>query len=77
MLDWVGSLRIRERSRQRVVLCLTRSTRAAGWVVTAAGVWLTLLVWSFSAWLALVPVALTGLGLLLASLRREGQGLIE
>src|SRR5687767_12132781 len=71
MLDWVGSLRIREKSEQRVSLTLTRSTRAAGWVIAGLGTWLTLAAWSLSAWLALLPVALTAFGLLLASLRRE------
>ncbi len=71
MLDWVGSLRIDERSRERVVLSLTRSTRIAGWVLMALGAWLTLMVWNISAWLATVPLALAGLGMLLASLRRQ------
>jgi len=71
MLDWVGSLRIHERSQQRVVLGLTRSTRVAGWVLMAVGAWLTLLVWTLSAWLAMVPLAIAALGMLLATLRRQ------
>jgi hypothetical protein len=71
MLDWVGSLRIRENSEQRVSLTLTRSTRIAGWVLAGLGTWLTLAAWAVSVWLAVLPAVLTVFGLLLASLRRE------
>ncbi|HTM20022.1 MAG TPA: hypothetical protein VL172_05935, partial [Kofleriaceae bacterium] len=64
MLDWIGSLRIREKSDQRVVLSLTRSTRMAGWIIAGLGAWLTVLAWTLSIWLALMPLAVAGLGVL-------------
>lgn len=71
MLDWIGSLRLRERSSMRVVLALSRSTRAAGWLTIAGCGFLAYLVWPISPWLATVP-ALGGLmGALLCTLHRR------
>jgi hypothetical protein len=70
MLDWIGSLRLRERSSMRVVLSLSRSTRVAGWLTIAAGVLLAYLTWSISVWLLVIPVAAILGGGVLCSLRR-------
>lgn len=70
MLEWIGSLRIRERSSSRVVLGLSRTTRAAGLVVAALGVAIALPLWDLQPSLAVLSLALTGLGLGLASLDR-------
>lgn len=70
MLDWIGSLRLRERSAMRVVLSLSRSTLVAGWLVIAGSVLLARLAWPVSAWLLALPaIGLLG-GALLCSLRR-------
>jgi hypothetical protein len=73
MLDWIGTLRVRARSPQRVELCLTRSTAVAGWVVLAAAAALAALVvrWDLprAAWL--VPGLVSLLGAVLATVRRE------
>jgi len=71
MLDWIGSLRVGEKSPHRVVLVLSRSTQLVGWCLIAVGSWLAVLAWSVSLWLAMVPLAIAVLGLLLATLRRE------
>jgi hypothetical protein len=71
MLDWIGSLRLRERSSMRVVLALSRSTRAAGWVMSGASGLLAYATWAVSIWL----VAMAGVGVLtgalLATLQRR------
>lgn len=71
MLDWIGSLRIRERSAARVVLGLSRTTQLAGAAVLAVGLALVLPAWSAAPWLVTAPLALVVLGGLLMSLRRE------
>jgi hypothetical protein len=70
MLDWIGSLRLRERSSMRVVLSLSRSTLVAGWLLIAASALLAYLTWSLSAWLLAIPAAGILGGALLCSLRR-------
>jgi hypothetical protein len=73
MFDWIGTLRIRTRSGQRLELALTRSTTAAGWVVTLAGVMLASAVWRAElprvVWV--LPGLVLLLGLMLATMRRE------
>ncbi|HWN68344.1 MAG TPA: hypothetical protein VNM90_11950 [Haliangium sp.] len=70
MLDWIGSLRLRERSSMRVVLSLSRSTLVAGWLLIGASSLLAYLIWPLSAWLLAIPVAGILGGGLLCSLRR-------
>jgi hypothetical protein len=71
MFDWIGSLRIREKSRGRVVLSLSRSTQLAGTLMLVAGLAMSLYAWPISPWLAAAPVVLAVLGGLLVTLRRE------
>ena len=71
MLEWIGSLRLREHSSKRVVLSLSRSTRVAGWIALGVGLYLVVLIGSFAALWALVPGLLAVLGAVLATLRRE------
>jgi hypothetical protein len=71
MLDWIGSLRIRERGPARVVLGLSRSTAVAGVALVAAGAVLALPAWSLLPMLVVVPLALVAAGVLLVSLKRE------
>jgi hypothetical protein len=70
MLDWIGSLRLRERSAARVVLSLSRSTSVAGWLMIASSVLLGYLTWPLSVWLLALPAAGLMGGGLLCSLRR-------
>jgi hypothetical protein len=69
-LDWIGSLRIRHRSKHRVELCLTRATSVAGWVLVGAGGATGAAAWTVSAWLAILPALVAAGGLLLGTLRR-------
>jgi hypothetical protein len=71
MFDWVGSLRVRERTSGRVVLALSRTTRTAGLVLLVVGGLVAVWAWPVSAWLAFLPGLVALLGVLLASLRRE------
>lgn len=71
MIDWIGSLRIRERTAIRVVLGLSRSTQFAGLVLLLVGVTLAFRTWSISPWLALLPSLLGLLGALLVTLQRQ------
>jgi uncharacterized membrane protein len=71
MLDWIGSLRLRESTPLRVDLSLSRSTQIAGWVLIAAGAYVAHLVWPVAHWLALAPALVAGLGLVLATLQRR------
>jgi hypothetical protein len=68
--DWIGSLKLSERSAHRVVLSMTTTTRVYGWVLTLLGVLMTLPVWFVSPWAALLPVLAVLLGVTLVSLRR-------
>jgi hypothetical protein len=69
-LDWIGSLRIRHRSKHRVELCLSRSTSIAGWVLVAAGGATAAIAWPISIALAAIPALVAAGGLLLGTLRR-------
>ncbi len=71
MLDWIGSLRIRETTPLRVVLALSPLTRLVGLVLLFAGGYATYRAWAISPWLAVAPGLLAVLGLLLASLHRR------
>jgi hypothetical protein len=71
MLDWIGSLRVSERSKGRLVLALSRTTRWAGLGLAVLGAYLTARAWEINAWLALVPAAGVALGVLLTSLKRR------
>jgi hypothetical protein len=71
MLDWVGSLRIREQTPLRVVLSLSRATRFAGWLLLVAAGYAAWQAWPLSPWLAAGPLMLVGIGLFLATMHRE------
>lgn len=71
MLDWIGSLRIREHSRRRVVLGLSRTTQLAGGVLAVVGFGLAVVAWPLSPLVAAAPLVIAGLGVLLISLRRD------
>jgi hypothetical protein len=71
MFDWIGSLRIRERSNARVVLSLSRTTQLAGLLLLAAGALVALRAWPVSAWLAFLPALVALFGAVLVTLRRE------
>lgn len=71
MLDWIGSLRIREASPLRVELGLSRSTRVVGLLILVAAIYALRWLWPVSAWLALAPGALVLLGAALVSLERS------
>ena len=67
MLDWLGSVQIRQRTSTRVELQLTRATAWTGWVFAAIGVWLTALA---AAWAIVLGVFVIAAGVLLGTLRR-------
>ncbi|MCG8424174.1 MAG: hypothetical protein MJE77_40295 [Proteobacteria bacterium] len=71
MLEWIGSLRLREHSSMRVVLSLSRSTRIAGLVLLVGGGYLALVMWAISPLWALLPGMLVMLGAVLTSMRRD------
>ncbi len=71
MLDWIGSLTIREHSSRKIVLCLSRSTRLLGIVLLGAGTIATWRLWPLSPWLALLPMFVAFAGLTLFTLQRE------
>lgn len=71
MFDWVGSLRVRERTSGRVVLALSRTTQTAGLALLVVGGLVAALAWPVSVWLAFLPGLVALLGVLLATLRRQ------
>jgi hypothetical protein len=71
MFDWIGSLRIRERSSVRVVLSLSRTTQLAGLLLVIAGALVTARAWPVSVWLAFLPALVAVLGAVLVTLRRD------
>ncbi len=71
MLEWIGSLRLRESSSARVALTLSRSTRAAGLVLLVVGAYLVALLWSLSPIWMVAPGLMLLCGAVLATLRRE------
>lgn len=68
MLDWLGSVQVRQRTATRVELDLTRATAWAGWALTGGGVWLAAL---GTLWAAVLGGLSIGFGVLLATLRRH------
>ncbi len=71
MLDWIGSLRVRENTSMRVALSLSRSTRITGLLMLGGGVYLAVLLWPISPFLLLLPALLIFAGVLMATLRRD------
>ncbi|WP_428264069.1 hypothetical protein [Haliangium sp.] len=71
MVDWLGSIRMRESSPRRVVLSLSKGTLVTGWGLVLAGAGLAYLGWSVSLWLVLGAVAVALMGALLGTLRRR------
>ena len=71
MLDWIGSLRLRESSATRVVLSLSHATQVTGGALILGGAYLAYLIWPSSFWLLAIPAALCVLGLLLITLHRR------
>ncbi len=69
--DWIGSLRLSERTSERVVLTLSRATRVYGWLLITAGITLLFPLWSLHPWAAVVPAAFALLGVLMVSLQRK------
>lgn len=70
MTDWIGSLRLAERSPHRVVLSMSRATRAWGWLLFSVGLALAPGMWSMSPWAASIAGCLAAFGLVLATLER-------
>jgi len=68
MLDWLGSVQIRQRSGTRVELDLTRGTAWTGWGMAALGGWLVTLT---ALWAILAGAICLGMGVLLGTLRRR------
>ncbi|HWU90282.1 MAG TPA: hypothetical protein VN253_23620 [Kofleriaceae bacterium] len=68
MLDWLGSVQIRNRTSTRVELQLTRATAWSGWVLAAIGAWLVTL---HLLWATLLGVVVIAMGVLLGTLRRS------
>ena len=68
MLDWLGSVRIRERSQNRLELDLTRATTWAGWALVGVGIRIALFgaLWGIAAGSLVVAS-----GVFLATLRRK------
>jgi hypothetical protein len=66
VLDWLGSVQIQKRSSTRVELDLTRATAWTGWVLCVLGGYICTL----GQWAMLGGIAVLGLGILLATLRR-------
>ena len=71
MTDWIGSLRVVERSSRRVVLRTSRTTRVYGWLLLAVGLTLAPSAWAVVPWAALVPAGIGLAGMLLATLERR------
>ncbi|MEZ4366895.1 MAG: hypothetical protein R2939_11470 [Kofleriaceae bacterium] len=71
MLTELGSLRICERAPERLVLGLGRLTRVAGWALAGAAASAALWLLPYSLTLAALAGCVAGVGLLLASARRE------
>lgn len=68
MLDWLGSVQVKERSATRVELGLTRGTTWTGWGLAAGGGWLISL---GALWATLVGVLVLAVGVLLGTLQRR------
>lgn len=71
MFDWIGALKLRERSQMRVTLSLSRATQVAGAVVCAFGVFAALQLRLVSPWLGGLGAATALGGLVLATMTRR------
>lgn len=70
VIDWIGSLKVREKSGARVVLSLSRTTRGLGWAAVACGVIVAVQAWAISPYLAILPGLCAAAGAVVASLDR-------
>ncbi len=71
MFDWVGSLKLRERSPTRVMLTLSRATQVVGAIVCAFGIFATTQLWPVSPWLGALAIVTAAAGLVLATMTRR------
>ena len=68
MLDWLGSVAVRQRTDKRLELDLTRATAWTGWGMAGVGAWLFTLA---TLWASLLGVLILAIGVLLGTLRRR------
>lgn len=68
MLDWLGSVQVRNRTATRVELGLTRGTSWSGWGLAAIGAWLVTL---GLLWASILGGLAIGVGVLFGTLRRR------
>lgn len=68
MLDWLGSVQIRNKTEARVELELTRGTAWTGWALAGGGAWLVMLT---SLWATIAGGIVITLGALLGTLQRR------
>lgn len=68
MLDWLGSVQVRNRTDERVELELTRGTSWTGWALASGGAWLVML---SSLWATVGGAIVIALGALLGTLQRR------
>ncbi len=68
MLDWLGSVQVKERTATRVELGLTRGTTWTGWGLATGGGWLISL---GAIWSVLLGIVILALGVLLGTLQRR------
>ncbi len=71
MFDWIGSLRVVEKARSRVVLGLGPSTQLAGAAMFVLGGLLALRAFPLSWWLASIPGSVALFGVVVFSLKRR------
>lgn len=71
MLDWLGSLRLREHTSKRVTLELSQTTRFLGIGILCVGLYTTLLAWRILPILSVIPGFLMLIGSVLMTLRRQ------
>jgi hypothetical protein len=68
MLDWLGSVAVRQRTATRLELDLTRATAWTGWGLASGGAWLLVLA---ALWSIILGVVLVTVGVLFGTLRRR------
>jgi len=71
MLDWVGSLRVREQATHRLVLGLSPMSRWFGLLVAILGGYGALVLWSLAPVAATIPAFVGAMGLVVATLDRR------
>jgi len=69
--DWIGSLRLVERTSRRVVLTLSRSTRMYGWALLVCAALLALALGAVTPWALLAPAVCALFGAVLLTLERR------